>query len=136
MSKRLDVSSLRALSKGLRELPVRAAQEIASKAAPELSKLADDAFASGKDAYGNPWVPGADGNAVTLEQSGRLRRALGFTSVGTILRSVLGVPYAKYIIGRWPILPRPKTLPASYSEALARVTGETCAAILQEGAPR
>lgn len=114
-----NISSLRNFSAALRQLPRVVAQKAAAAAAPALTVAARETFEAGEDAFGIQWAPGADGRRVDLQKSGALARTLVYVAIGTKLRVQLGVPYAKYQIGKRPIFPRQgDELPASYSKAL------------------
>lgn len=123
---RLDVSSLAKLSNTLRRLPTELAIEIAKRAAPEITKFAQESFDSSATPYGVPWAPGAEGQKVTLRKSGALERSLVYVAVGTRLRVALGVPYAKYQIGRRPVFPRQgAALPPKYAQAIRAIAAAT-----------
>ena len=65
------------------------------------------------------------GAAVDLLQSGRTVAALAFTSTGSILRAVLGTKYAKYLIGRYKIMPiGSSALPASWQAIMHWIVGK------------
>lgn len=118
-----NVNSLAAFSARLRGLPRIVALKVAETAAPALSAAARATFNAGADAYGDAWVPNADGKRVTLSKSGALARYVHYVAIGTKLRIALGVPYARYLIGRYPIFPRHgDPLPPSYIAALKTST--------------
>lgn len=126
-----DLSSLKKFSAGLRRLPTVVAQKVARSAAPEITSAAQATFAAGEDPYGAAWAPGAEGQTVTLQKSGSLRRYISYVAIGTILRVALGVPYAKYQIGKRPVFPRQGApLPPSYVRTLKATTGVVCRAEL------
>jgi hypothetical protein len=79
--------------------------------------LTVSAFTSGRNVYGDARPTGADGHALSLVKSGKTRRTIEFVANGTIVRCVLGTRYARYLIGRFGILPN-GTLPAQWSAAL------------------
>ncbi len=109
----------------LRKLPRTVAIKVATAAAPVLTQLAQSTFNASEDAYGNAWTPGADGQRITLKKSGSLGNKIHYVAIGTRLRVALGVSYAKYVVGKRPVMPR-GPLPVAYSQALARVTAEVC----------
>ena len=119
-----SVTSLAKFSEDLRRLPRVVAQKVAAKAAPALTATAQRSFAQSEDPYGLPWAPGFDGRDVTLRKSGRLRAKVVYVAIGTKLRVALGVPYAKYQIGKRPVFPR--QLPEDYSRALERAAVDVC----------
>ena len=131
-----DVSKLSKLGAALRALPVRVATQIAERAAPRLTELARATFDAHETAYGDAWAPSRDGHEVTLRRSGALASQLRFAAVGTRVRAVLGVPYARYQVGRFPVLPPGgAAMPPAWSEALATIADEEIARDLEQVAP-
>lgn len=126
-----DVSSLRAFSQRLRSLPRVLAQRVAAKAAPELTRVARETFDAGEDAYGVPWVPRADGKRATLNKTGTLASKITYVAIGTILRVALGVPYARFQVGRRPIFPRQDEPPKPYVDVLEQVTQREALAVME-----
>lgn len=115
------MKSLAQFSSDLRRLPRVVGQRAAAAAAGKITALAAATFNASEDAYGVPWAPGADGGKVTLRQTGALARRVLYVAIGTKLRVALGVPYAKYQIGRRPVFPRQGgALPAEYAQTLQR----------------
>jgi hypothetical protein len=57
----VSIPSLAKFSTDLRRLPRTVAQAVTKAAAPEITKLAQRTFGASQNAYGVPWVPGADG---------------------------------------------------------------------------
>lgn len=106
-------------AKRLRAMPIRLGREVAAKAAPALTGFAQTAFDAGQTVYGDARPAGVDGQLLTLHLSGKLQSAIKFVSIGTIVRAVLGVPYARYNI-RFGILPRGgAVMPTAWSEHIA-----------------
>ena len=120
------------LSATLRALPTTLATRVAEKAAPEISKLAQESFDGSRDPYGAPWAPAKDGGTVTLRKTRRLEKGVHYVAIGTRVRVAIGVPYAKYQIGKRPIFPRPGLLPAAYSKALTEIVQTEARAVLAE----
>lgn len=117
--------SLAKFSADLRRLPRVVAQRVAEESAKKISALARTTFDASEDAYGVPWVPGADGGKVTLYRSGQLARRVHYVAIGTKLRVALGVPYAKYQIGKRPVFPRQGgALPIEYVRTLQRTAAD------------
>jgi hypothetical protein len=91
--------------------------------APALSGAAGAAYDSGRTAYNTPRPVGVNGNALALHRTGDTREAVRFVANGTILRCVLGTPYARYLIGKYAILPASKAaIPAGWRALIAAVT--------------
>lgn len=86
-------------------MPLSLAHEVAFRAAPVLTTAAAASFDAGRTVYGDARNQGVKGGALTLVRSGDTRRTVKFVSNGRIVRCVLGTPYAKYLIGRYGILP-------------------------------
>lgn len=115
--------SLRQFSADLKRLPRTVAHRIAKVAAPEISALAKASFDSSSTPYGVPWEPGEDGSKVTLRKTGALERFVHYVAIGAKLRIALGVPYAKFQIGKRPVYPRQDgALPSAYSARLHAIT--------------
>jgi hypothetical protein len=94
---------------------------VAEEAAPAITQLATQSFEKSETPYGLNWVPGVDGQVVTLRKTGALQRYIRYVAIGTKLRVSLGVRYAKYQIGKRPVFPRQGgELPESYSQVLER----------------
>lgn len=117
-----DVSSLKKFATSLRGLPLVVGHRVAEVSAPEISRASLTTFNAGQDPYGIAWLPGVDGQPVDLVQTGALQRQTRYVAIGTKLRVALGVPYAKYQIGKRPVYPRQGgVLPASYAKTLSTV---------------
>lgn len=121
----IDTRSIARFSSGLRTLPTRLAQLTAEKAAPIITEAAETTFHASQDPFGVPWVPGVDGQTVTLRKTGALEEKVFYVAIGTRLRVAIGVPYAKYQIGKRNVFPsQGALLPATYSDALAKAAAE------------
>lgn len=97
--------SLRDLKAELRRLPLSVAHDVAKQAAPLLTQFTQTAFDTGRNVYGDPRPKGENGETLTLKQTGTTRRALRFVANGTIIRASLGPRYARYLVGKYKILP-------------------------------
>ena len=114
-------NSLSQFAADLRRLPRVVAQRVAEESAPAITKLAEKTFGASETPYGLNWPPGAHGQIVTLKKSGALFRFIRYVAIGTKLRVALGVPYAKYQIGKRPVYPRQDSaLPPEYVQTLQR----------------
>lgn len=89
-----------------------------------MTGLAGEAYDGGKTVYGEARPLGASGQPLSLEASGATRRTLRFTATGTVVRCVLGTRWAKYLIGKYAILPN-GALPAGWSRRLDQLVRET-----------
>lgn len=123
-----NVGKLRDLRRRLTELPKVVAVNVAKAVAPKLTGTALADFAAGRTAYGEARPLGKKGNALTLVQSGATQALMRFVSVGTLVRVALATRYAKYLVGKYKILPGAK-LPAAWS----RDIGDTARAEITRG---
>ena len=108
----------------LKALPRTVAADVAKRAAPALSKLTNEAFTSNRTVYGEARPVGVSGRALSLVQTGATRDALRFVSVGSIVRCVLPTPWAKYLIGKYGVLPN-GSIPVRWSARLGALVAET-----------
>lgn len=129
MSRSLRVRGNQTLGKlkaNLRALPISVAHEVAAASAPGLTARTVQAFDAGRTVYGEPRPPAVDGGALSLEQTGAVRKGTQFVANGRIVRCVLlardkyGREYAKYLIGKYKILPN-GAMPAEWSRFLAEL---------------
>lgn len=119
----MNVASLKDFSARLRKLPQVVANKVAAAAAPALTDVAMSTFNASQNAYGESWVPGAEGQTITLNQSGTLAKHISYVAIGSKLRVALGVPYAKYQVGRRPVFPKQgDPLPQAYAAVLESTT--------------
>lgn len=126
-----DLGKLRAFEQTLRELPRTLAIRVAEASAGEITRLARGTYGRSENAYGDAWSPGAKGQTVTLHKSGRLG-SFAYVAIGVRLRAQLGPRYAKYQIGRRPILPRNGArLPVAYVGAIGARSSEIIRAALR-----
>ncbi len=104
----------------LRALPRSVQHHVAQKGAPKLTELTREAFNGNRNVYGDARPAGVDGQPLTLVKSGATASYLKFTANGSIIRAVLGTPYAKYLIGKYGVLPN-GAMPVKWSRALAEI---------------
>ena len=119
-----DLSSIRALKANLRAMPISLAHSVAQRAAPAMTDETQSAFSGGRTVYGEPRPSGADGKPLTLVRTGDTKRALSFVATGTLVWARLGTRYARYLIGKYSILPN-GPLPAGWSRRLRAIVAET-----------
>ncbi len=128
-----DLSKIRGLEKSLRELPRVVGMKVATASASAITSLARATFNAGENAYGDAWDPGADGEPVDLQKTGRLAQ-FAYVAIGTRLRAQLGPKYARYQVGRRPIFPRSGArLPIAYVATLRAKANEIIRAELGGG---
>ena len=125
MGLRGDVSTIKRFNARLRALPVSLAHDVAQRAAPELTRLAREAHAARQSVYGESRPVGkTTGEVLDLVVTGDTERELRFVANGTIVRCVLGTRYARYLIGKYGLLPN-GALPVAWSDRLAELVRET-----------
>lgn len=108
----------------IRGAPRTIAHSVANRAGPAMTSLSREAFAAGQSVYGEPRPEGVNGSPLTLRKTGATEGALRFRVAGTIIRCVLGTPYAKYLVGKYGILPN-GALPVSWIRKLDQIVAET-----------
>ena len=114
--------SLRQFSEDIRRLPKVVAFKVAERAAPVITALAKATFDAQQTPEGTAWKPGKTGKTITLHKTGALERWIKYVAIGSKIRVSLGVPYAKFQIGKRPVFPRQAgDLPESYQRALQRI---------------
>lgn len=133
----IDAAALRSinsLKRALRNAPLTVTARIAARAAPAMSDLAQDAHASGRTAYGSARPRGVDGEALTLDRTGETRRALSFVATGRDIRTTRLPRYAKYLIGKYSILPN-GPLPVAWRERLRDIAARVLYDEIHRGSP-
>lgn len=119
-----DPRSLQALKRAIRKLPVTAAARIASRVAPEATRLALDSFDSGQTAYDTARPRSVvDGKALSLERSGAFRRAISFVATGRDIRLTRLPEYGGYLIGKYRALPN-GPLPVRWRETFTEIAAQ------------
>jgi len=136
MSLRGNPGNLRALAQKLRQLPRDVARNVAAEVAPKLTALAQSAYDGGRTVYGDARPEGKHG-PLTLVESGATRRDMRAAATGTSVRFVLGPRWAKYLVGKYRILPGgdlvalpddwSRTIGDTAREVLARQTRQVAA---------
>lgn len=118
-----NVNDLKKLGRRLNKFPTTVVHNVARKTAPTLTTNATSAYASGRTVYGAPRPKGANGQPLTLRRTGATEATLRFVAIGTIVRCVLGTPYAKYLIGNYRVLPM-GAMPVSWSRQIADIVSK------------
>lgn len=118
-----DAYSLRELRRSLKDLAKsngRAlAIDVAKKIAPKLTSLMREAYDSGQTIFDESRPEGKRGNKLSLVDSGTVRGALRWSQAGTIVRAALNTPYARFLIGKYKIMPSgAQELPFRWQEIL------------------
>lgn len=121
-----NVNDLRKLQKRIAGFPTSLAHNVSKAAAPDLTSFARAAYDAGDTVYGEPRPLGVRGNKLDLisdPTGGTTRSTVRFVSVGTIVRCVLTTSYAKYLIGKYRILPM-GVMPVKWAQRFARIVSE------------
>lgn len=118
-----NLQSIRSVKKRLLLATVTIAHDVAKNSAPILTNNTRAAFKSGKTVYGAPRPPSVSGQPLTLRKTGLTEASLAFVATGTILRARLGAKYARYLIGKYDVLPN-GPLPESWRRDLSQVVSE------------
>ena len=114
--------SIAGLRAELAATPISVAHAVAYRGAPVITGMATASFDAGQNVYGDARPSAKGGGALTLLRSGDTRRTVKFVSAGRTIRCVLGTPYARYLIGKYGILPNGNAaVPATWREGLDRV---------------
>lgn len=113
------LEKLSRLAASLRQLPVTLALRVAEKAAPAITDAATAAFDGGSTVFGDRRPLGKHG-ALTLVQSGATRALMRFVAIGTRVRVALGTRYAKFLVGKYKILPSGR-LPVEWSDTIGKL---------------
>jgi hypothetical protein len=110
------------LAESLRRLP-SVLEPTAARSAGVITRLVGASFDAGETVYGRARPVNEDGSFRSLHKSGALRGGLRFVRVGTKLRCVLGVRYARYRI-KDGILPYRGNLPKKWDTAIGDIATE------------
>ena len=97
--------ALSTLKAKLRALPVSLAHKAAQRVGPALRAFTAESFDAGRTVYGEDRPKGKDGQKLDLEESGATKRTLSYGTQGRVVRVALGTPHAKFLIGKYRILP-------------------------------
>lgn len=127
-----DISGVRKLERAIQAIPFRVGAKVAARSADVITELGQATFNAQQNAYGDAWPDGADGEVKTMRETGALAEGVRYVAIGTKLRARLGVPYARFLINKRPILPRNgAALPAPYVDALSKAASEVITAELE-----
>ena len=128
MGLRGDLGTLRGIRMALRSFPKTLAVDVAKRAAPAMTELAQGAYDGGRNVYGDTRPASkVDGSPLDLVRTGATRAQVRFTAIGTRIICALGPPYAKYLVGRYKILPSGDltAIPASWAERMRAIVAES-----------
>jgi hypothetical protein len=117
------ISSINRLRGEIKALPLRIRSAVAKDAAAILDRRMRDSFTAGETVYGTPRPVSVKGTPLKLVKSGKTQNALHFVSVGTIVRAQLATPYAKYLVGKYQVMPQ-SSIPAEWRPDIEQVVRE------------
>lgn len=120
-----STSQIAGIQRALNATITTIASDVAKRTAPVFTAATRQAFESGTDVYGKARPAGVDGGSLSLVQSGATRAALGFGSSGTLVKCVLPTAWAKFLIGKYRILPNGRALPLAWRKRMAQVVADT-----------
>lgn len=115
-------ATLQTFKKRIQRFPVVLAQSVATEAAPELTALAAGAYSGGRTVFGELRPRGEDGRELSLVKTGLTKRSVRFSAVGTVVRCVLGPRYARFLVGKYAILPN-RAIPFEWGQRLNDIVG-------------
>jgi len=118
-----DFSTLNRLKKNLRAMPVSFAHDVAKRTAPRVTSLATVAFTTGRTVYDEARPKGVNGQPLTLRRTGQTEGTIRFVANGRIVRCVLGTRYAKFLVGKYGILPMGR-IPARWQQHIAELVSQ------------
>lgn len=120
------ITTINRLRASIRDLPLRLRSAVAKDAEGILNRDVHSAFDGGQTVYGTARPTSKDpkraGAPLSLVKTGRTRGALNFVAIGTILRAQLGTKYARFLVGKYQILPQ--RLPAAWRLELEQLVRE------------
>jgi hypothetical protein len=100
-----DLSSLKKLKQTIAQLPQTLQNHVAQEAAGKLNAMILEDYASGKTVYGTSRPLGVNGNSLDLSNTGNAQGSFELYVVGSLIRVRFAVPYAKYLVGKYKVMP-------------------------------
>ncbi len=116
------ITTIARLRKAIADLPLRIRQAVATDAADALNAEVRADFARGVTVYDEPRPAGVKGQKLSLVKTGTTKRETGFDAKGTIVRAELATRYAKYLVGKYRILPQ--KIPPAWQRMLEKIVRE------------
>lgn len=121
-----NLANIDHLRTALAKQPKTLAEDAARSASPPITSETRQSFRTGETVYGVARPLSKAGEPLDLVRSGAVERQLGFTAIGTQLRAVLGPPYAKYLVGKYEVLPN-KSIPQGWRPVIKTKVDEAFA---------
>jgi hypothetical protein len=121
-----DLGTLRALRNSIASMPVTLSHAVAARVAPNLTEQAQASYDSGQTVYGAARPLSIKGEPLTLVETGTVRSQLKFNALGTKVTVSIGPNYARFLIGKYGILPSGDraAIPAPWVAAIDRIVRE------------
>jgi hypothetical protein len=116
------ITSINRLKAAIKELPLRIRHAVANDAAEILSARMRESFDAGQTVYSTPRPLSVDGKPLTLVKTGKTKGQLFFVAIGTILRAQMPTRYAKYLVGKYKVMPQ--SLPVAWRGELEQLVRE------------
>lgn len=107
----------------LRDMSEKAAMHAAKRARAFLTYQAKQSYAAGVNVFDQSRPEGVNGNHLTLIKTTDTIQSFEFGGEGTVVKVKLGTPYAKYLVGKYVILPI-FTIPSKWMAALRQFARE------------
>jgi hypothetical protein len=98
-------TTIRDLKAALAYMPRAVSVEVAAAVAPEITRMAQESYDSGVDVYGVARKAGVNGQPLDLYETGSVRRDMKFTALDTRVSCTIGPNHARFLIGKYRILP-------------------------------
>jgi hypothetical protein len=117
------LATIAAFRSRVRELPLRIQTATAKAGEAVLTQMLQGDFDAGRTVFDSARPLGVKGQPLSLVKTGRTRGHLSFVAIGRILRSHLPTKHARYLIGKYQILPSSR-IPAPWSRALTTIVRE------------
>lgn len=117
-------AALLGLKRTLKTLPTTIAVDVAARAGPAMTDQARGAHGSRRGVYGDAYPVGVDGQQLDVRRTGAVASGLGFRATGTQIRCVLDQKYARYLVGKYNVLPN-GAIPEGWRRELATIVKQT-----------
>ena len=116
------ITTMNKLKAAIKTMPQRMRTSVARDAAGYLDIEVRRQFNAGSTVFDTPRPLGVDGQKLSLVKSSKVKQSLGFNVAETTISAVLSQRYAKYLVGKYRILPQ--KLPAAWAEYLTKLVQE------------
>jgi hypothetical protein len=118
-------AAVRSLRAALRTMPLTLARDVTQRAAPALTTITRTSFDSGLTIQGESRPQSVNGGDLTLVRTGAVRDQLRFVATDKVVRCTIGPSYARYLIGKYGILPSGNAaLPSPFVRKLTEIVAD------------